>query len=116
MDMLQTPVPEFQDPTWVRDLAFLSDLMSHLNRLNLSLQGKDLLITNMADRVKAFVKTLDLCIGQCDSGIVDQFENLSTLGNFERSDTERYKGILVHLKTGLENRFRVRIYGRLKYE
>jgi hypothetical protein len=38
------PVSEFDDPTWLADSAFLTDISSHLNELNLKLQSKDQLV------------------------------------------------------------------------
>ena len=32
--------PELSDPKWIMDLAFLVDMLCHLDRLNLTLQGK----------------------------------------------------------------------------
>ena len=34
---------EFNDPGWLCDLAFLTDITSHLNDLNVQLQRKDIL-------------------------------------------------------------------------
>ena len=39
--------PEFNDPGWLCDLAFLTDIMSYLNDLNVQLQGKDILMPDM---------------------------------------------------------------------
>ena len=33
-------IDELSDPHWLTDLAFLSDFTSHMNELNLQLQGK----------------------------------------------------------------------------
>ena len=43
--------PEFNDPGWLCDLAFLTDITPHLNDLNVQLQGKDILVPDMADEV-----------------------------------------------------------------
>ena len=48
------PVPQLEDPAWMCDLAFLGDLMDHLNQLNLHLQGNGHLISTMVSHVKAF--------------------------------------------------------------
>ena len=48
------PVEEFEDPKWVCDLAFLVDITHHLNPLNTSLQGRDVLIPDLLAKVKAF--------------------------------------------------------------
>lgn len=43
-----------RDEKWKCELAFLSDITTHLNVLNLQLQGRDHLIIDMHDAVKAF--------------------------------------------------------------
>ena len=48
------------DPRWLRELAFLSDITEHLNILNLKLQGKRNLISDMFAILKAFLSKLDL--------------------------------------------------------
>jgi hypothetical protein len=50
----------FRDKKWKCELAFLSDITTHLNDLNLQLQGRDHLITDMHDAVKAFQVKLRL--------------------------------------------------------
>ncbi len=47
-------VPEFDDPKWVMDLAFLVDITQEPNILNLKLQGPGQLITAAYESVKAF--------------------------------------------------------------
>lgn len=42
------------DEKWKCELAFLADITAHLNALNLQLQGRDHMITDMYDAVKAF--------------------------------------------------------------
>ena len=50
----------FEDPVWLSKLAMLTDVSQHLNELNLRLQGKDLLITEMASNIAAFEVKLRL--------------------------------------------------------
>ncbi|KAK1340152.1 hypothetical protein QTO34_018716 [Cnephaeus nilssonii] len=44
----------FFDTIWLQDLSFMVDITKHLYDLSLKLQGKDQIITNMCDQVKAF--------------------------------------------------------------
>ena len=53
-------MPELKCHQWLCDLAFLTDIMSHLNSLNLHLQGADKFVLNPYDHVKAFRRKLDL--------------------------------------------------------
>jgi hypothetical protein len=47
-------IEELNDEGWITDLAaFLADVNGHLNNRNKKLQGKDKLITDMYDIVKA---------------------------------------------------------------
>ncbi|XP_076764856.1 general transcription factor II-I repeat domain-containing protein 2-like [Xylocopa sonorina] len=44
----------FSDQMWLQDLSFMVDITKHLSDLNLLLQGKDQIITNIFDIIKAF--------------------------------------------------------------
>lgn len=50
----------FSDEKWLSDLAFLVDITALLNHLNLQLQGKDNLINQLADSIRAFEFKLQL--------------------------------------------------------
>ncbi|XP_066512762.1 general transcription factor II-I repeat domain-containing protein 2A-like [Hoplias malabaricus] len=49
-----------RDEKWKCELAFLADITSHLSALNLQLQGREHIITDMHDAVKAFQVKLRL--------------------------------------------------------
>ncbi|UYV78774.1 hypothetical protein LAZ67_16002706 [Cordylochernes scorpioides] len=57
----------FSDQVWLQDFSFMVDITKHLSDLNLKLQGKDQIITNMCDQVKA------LKYFQCDSDLTAKF-------------------------------------------
>ncbi len=46
--------PELEDPCWITQLAFLTDITCHLDTLNLNLQGRDKLPNNMLNAIRAF--------------------------------------------------------------
>ena len=46
--------PDLDDEKWISDLAFEVDIVSHLNDLNLKLQGKKKLIHELQGSVNAF--------------------------------------------------------------
>lgn len=46
--------PELEEPHWIIQLALLTDITSHLNALNLQLQGRDKLPSNMLNAIRAF--------------------------------------------------------------
>ncbi|OCT57256.1 hypothetical protein XELAEV_18003767mg, partial [Xenopus laevis] len=51
---------ELYDPQWLADLAFLTDMNSRINNLNLDLQGKDKNITQMIGTINAFKEKLKM--------------------------------------------------------
>ena len=52
------------DDIWLstRTLAYLSDVFSKLNELNLSLQGNSMTVLNAHDKIKGFEKKLGLWV------------------------------------------------------
>lgn len=52
--------PELSDLKWIMDLAFLIDMLCHLDRLNLTLQGKLKMLPDLVQNVLAFVNKLKL--------------------------------------------------------
>lgn len=50
--------PCFDNQSWVLKLAYLSDIFLLLNALNQSMQGRDLSILNLQDKVRAFVQKI----------------------------------------------------------
>lgn len=51
---------ELSDPVWLADLAFLVDIMKHLNPLNVNLQGQDAAVSQQYTHIKAFGTKLQL--------------------------------------------------------
>ena len=56
------PVHQFEDPNWMADFGYLTDILIHLNGLNMQLQGKNNMLHNLFDHVKAFENKL--CFGK----------------------------------------------------
>lgn len=73
----QSHAEKFCDPRWLADLALLADITSHLNALNLKLQGKDILVTDMHAHVTAFEVKLRLWKTQLSQGRFDHFPRLA---------------------------------------
>jgi len=63
---------------WLNDLAFLVDITSDLNTLNVSLQGKEKLFTNLCDDISAFKMKLQLFVGQLEAGTLTNFPTLQS--------------------------------------
>jgi hypothetical protein len=73
MESKQKVIPELEDEKWLSDLAFMCDVTEHLNALNVKLQGRKQLITEMRDSVKAFQMKLRLWEGQMRQGNLAHF-------------------------------------------
>ncbi|KAL7865249.1 hypothetical protein SRHO_G00104960 [Serrasalmus rhombeus] len=54
VDSKGTDSTVLRDEKWKCELAFLADITAHLSALKLQLQGRDPMITDMYDAVKAF--------------------------------------------------------------
>ena len=73
MAMKDKDVPQLNDPMFLSDLAFLTDITQHLNALNLQLQGTKQLVNFMFDRIKAFRCKLTLWAKQLADGNLAHF-------------------------------------------
>ena len=47
-------VYQFEDPNWMADFGYLTNISLHLNDLNIPLQGKNNILHNLFDQVKTF--------------------------------------------------------------
>ncbi|MBN3283064.1 GT2D2 protein, partial [Polyodon spathula] len=68
---------ELSDQLWLTDLAFLTDLTSKLNTVNLELQGKDTTLTQLIGSVNAFRRKLRLWSAQIKKGVFTHFPGLA---------------------------------------
>lgn len=64
------------DNNWLFDLAFLVDVTSHLNYLNLKLQGKSKLFPSLVNDINAFKMKLKLFVSQLENEDLSQFPHL----------------------------------------
>lgn len=48
----------FEEPVWLSQLAYLSDIFSHLNELNLGLQGLSVNGFDVQDKICALLKKI----------------------------------------------------------
>lgn len=70
--------PELRDPAWCWNFAFSVDLTGHLNTLDTSLQGKDLVVPNMVSKIKAFLVKLMLWEVQLRGGDFSHFVRVAS--------------------------------------
>uniref|UniRef100_A0A671QJ58 Uncharacterized protein n=1 Tax=Sinocyclocheilus anshuiensis TaxID=1608454 RepID=A0A671QJ58_9TELE len=67
-----------KDFNWLAHLAYLADIFSRLNELNLELQGTDTSVLHMYDRVSSFMKKIDLWRRKCQDGDLSSFPQLNS--------------------------------------
>ena len=76
--------------------------MSHMNKLNLQLQGKGQFINQMYDYITAFVNKLRLWETQL---INSNFARFPNLGLYKPPNSDKYISAIVSIKTQFESRF-----------
>jgi len=64
----------FQDKNWVARLAYLSDIFSYINALNLKLQGPDTTIFSAWNKIESFKKKLKLWFNMIAEGNSEIFQ------------------------------------------
>ncbi|CAM2096242.1 unnamed protein product [Caretta caretta] len=105
--------PKLSDPGWVLDLAFLVDMLLHLDKLNMDLQGKFQLLSDLVQSVFAFMNKLQLFHQQILEGELTHVPSMSQLparskaGAAEplKQSTTRYASMIKDLKDSFEGRF-----------
>ena len=87
----------FEDEVFLTQLAYLCDIFAKLNRLNLSLQGKDTHLLQLHDKITAFKRKLqlwksDLLVNnkQCESFPLLKSHLNSQSGNISLQNTDEY--------------------------
>ncbi|CAI6369553.1 unnamed protein product [Macrosiphum euphorbiae] len=84
------------------DLAFLVDITTHLNELNVRLQGKNQLISNMFQIINAFELKLKLWQSQVK---VNNFMYFPVLAEYNPKNNEEYASLILVLINEFETRF-----------
>jgi hypothetical protein len=102
-------VPELTDPQWLIDLGFLTDLTHELNMLNMKLQGKNKLVSDMHIDVKSFQMKNKLFIKHIDEKKLDHFPNckkaVEEVGMNFHWKNDKMKCILMQLQNQFNDRF-----------
>ena len=81
-------------------LAFLADMFSHLNSLNHKLQGVDINILGLKDKIAAFIAKLKLWKTKMQSGQkVESFSMMSELSETNSSNTIIHDEAVKHLNS-----------------
>ena len=92
-----------QDREYMSTVEFLTDIFSHLNALNLQLQGKEKPVVDMVEKLDAFGNKLDLFHADLLSGRLLHFNTLKTVG--ESNVTDNMNKCITQLKDNFSARF-----------
>lgn len=101
--------PELSDLEWIMDLAFLVDMLCHLDRLNLTLQGKLKMLPDLVQCVFAFINKLKLFKAHIQKGDLTHFPTLLkaseqvTVAALKKRD--RYATLVENLHESFVTRF-----------
>lgn len=102
-------VQELNDSAWVQDLAFMVDMTEHLNYLNIKLQGRNKLVTDLHDSIHAFELKLNLFEGQLAENNTAHFPTLKSLQGASEFHadigTEKYCSHIFKLVSEFRERF-----------
>lgn len=90
---------------WLNDLAFLVDITSQLNALNVNLQGNEKLFTNLCDNIAAFKMKLQLFIRQLETGTLSNFPTLLSRSAECVLNLDHYKEKVQSLLDAFQARF-----------
>uniref|UniRef100_H3AIM7 DUF4371 domain-containing protein n=1 Tax=Latimeria chalumnae TaxID=7897 RepID=H3AIM7_LATCH len=111
MEEKRKTYPELTDPQWVLDLAFLADMLLHLDKLNVDLQGKLKLLPDLVQSVFAFINKLQLFQKQLQKGELMHFLSVSKASSNKRAgealqcSLTRYSTLLQELQGSFTERF-----------
>uniref|UniRef100_UPI00358F209E general transcription factor II-I repeat domain-containing protein 2A-like n=1 Tax=Myxine glutinosa TaxID=7769 RepID=UPI00358F209E len=101
--------PELHDPQWMSDLGFLVDMLHHLNKLNLDLQGKLKMLPDLVQSVFTFVNKLKLFQTHLQKGELTHFPSLlkanGEAAEVTKRSIARYATLVENLQQNFEDRF-----------
>ena len=102
MESKGNSVDEFMNEEWIEDFAFLVDITTHLNELNLCLQRKGQLIHSVFDHVNAFAVKLTLWETQIYN---KNFVNFPSLQSLQVQNSQKYAKVITELRNNFDHRF-----------
>ncbi|RVE64818.1 hypothetical protein OJAV_G00129590 [Oryzias javanicus] len=103
--------PELSDLEWIMDLVFLVDMLCHLDKLNLTLQGKLKMLPDLVQCVFAFINKLKLFKTQIQKKDLTHFPTLLKASEHVTSAAlkkkrDRYATLIENLHESFVTRFR----------
>lgn len=105
MNEKQQFISELSDEDWLTDLCFLVDITEKLNQLNTDLQGKDNLIIDACNFIKAFKRKLLLFECQLKNNNAQHFPVLFSFSKNKTKDFSKYSNEIKKLIAAFESRF-----------
>ena len=108
---IKKPYPQPENDDWIQDLMSFTDIMQHLNTLNLALQGKDKLLSDLSQTVFGFQNKIRIFQNDLLSEKFSHFPNLSRRINafpdieIKNEKLEGYKDKLQGLHDHFQERF-----------
>ena len=97
-------VPQLTSKDWVRDLAFLVDIMTYLNMLDISLQRRSQVVTQTYDSVGSFLAKLCLWETHLARNNLAHFATLKLVSENE-NDSLNYIHQIKELNAEFQKRF-----------
>ena len=98
--------PELEDDYWVQDLMFFTDIMEHLQSLNIELQGKHKTIADLSQKIFSFQKKMQLFKHDLITKNFNHFRRLKNkCSKIEDQKLEEYQNKLQELLDDFKLRF-----------
>ncbi|KAG0708050.1 General transcription factor II-I repeat domain-containing protein 2 [Chionoecetes opilio] len=94
----------FSNSQWLARLALLTDITTHLNDLNVKLQGKNILVTDMYSHITAFEVKLRLWEAQLAAGQFMHFPRIAACAP-DDVDLNTCVGVVTSLREEFTSRF-----------
>lgn len=98
---------KFFDSDWLQNLAYLADIFSQINKLNLSLQNSSITVFQVSNKIEAMLKKIDfwkICIENSQVEVFETLHSFLNENNLTLSAELKYN-IVTHL-THLKDSFR----------
>uniref|UniRef100_A0A6P7FFX5 General transcription factor II-I repeat domain-containing protein 2-like n=1 Tax=Diabrotica virgifera virgifera TaxID=50390 RepID=A0A6P7FFX5_DIAVI len=99
-------ITKLKNKTFFRELAFLTDITSHLNTLNLQLQGKNKTVSQLVSQIEIFRKKLDLFENCMKINDLNNFPACLEINQEETMvDFSRFAKVLTEIQREFDERF-----------
>lgn len=104
LDEKQKRFPQLNDESWLLKLMFMTDINTHLNELNLKLQGQGQTVLDLFSYWKAFTMKLDIFTRDINIKAFKYFPNVKNHANQFEVNTDELQEYVKALKAEFEKR------------